>query len=140
MKNEYFTNIATVINVTINSLYLFVPISIPNTETQVLFNESIRNIDKITYDLWYTERKLSTDGNELQIDFGRGQHVNSRDYLIGAFQAEARIGTPYKNNTNTAIFDNVNVRKNYCETDGDSYPKDDVLTNFLENESISKLY
>ena len=39
LQNTTFTTIATDIKVTINSLFLFVPITIPNTETQVMFNE-----------------------------------------------------------------------------------------------------
>ena len=38
-------------------------------------------------------KKLSTDGNELQVNIGSGQHIYSPKYLIGAFQTEARIGT-----------------------------------------------
>ena len=69
-KKIIFTTIATDINKTSNSLYLFVPILIQNTETQVKFKESIENIYKVTHDSWYTERKLSTDGKNFQLDFG----------------------------------------------------------------------
>ena len=81
-----FTTLGDDKNVTINSLYLFVRVLIPNTETQVMFNESIKNIYTIRYDSWYTERRLSTDGNELQVDVGSAQHINSPKHLIGAFQ------------------------------------------------------
>ena len=77
IQHIIFTTIAGDIIVTISSLYLFVPVLIPYTETQVMFNESIKNIYTITYDSWSTERKLSTDGNELQVDIGSAQHVNS---------------------------------------------------------------
>ena len=62
LQNIIFTTIATGSNVTTNSLYLFVPILIPNTETQVMFNETVKNNYTITYGSWYTERKLSTNG------------------------------------------------------------------------------
>ena len=44
LQNIIYTTIADgiQINVTINSLYLFVPIVTPNSETQVMFNESIK--------------------------------------------------------------------------------------------------
>ena len=47
-----YTTIAagTQINVTINSLYLFVPFLIPTTETQLMFKESIQNNYKIFFD------------------------------------------------------------------------------------------
>ena len=129
LQKFFFTTKATDINVTVNSLYLFVPILMPNTETQVMFNESIRNNYTITYDSWYTEPKLSTDGNELQVDIRSAQHVNSPKYLTASFQTADRIAAP-NNKNNTAHFDNVNVRKYFCEIDGYRYPRDAVLTNF----------
>ena len=91
----------------------------------------------ITYDSWYTERKISTDGNELQVDIGSAQHINSPKYLTSAFQTEAKKGTPNKNN-NIAIFDNVNVRKSFCEVDGYRFPKDAVLTKCHENDYLDQ--
>ena len=88
---------------------MFVPVLVPNTETQLMFNEYIKNNNTITYVSWYTEHKLSTDGNELQVDIGSAQHVNSPKCLIAAFQTVKRTGTPNKAN-NVAIFENVNVR------------------------------
>ena len=101
----------------------------------MVFNESIKNNLTITYDSWYTERKPSTDGNELQVDIGSAQHVNSPECLLGAFQKAVTIATPNKG-CNIAIFDNVNVKKYVCEVDNCRYPKTAVLTNFLENDSL----
>ena len=113
------------------------PYFIPNTQTQVLFNESIENIYTITYDLWYTERKLSTAGNELQVDIGSSQHVISAKYLIAAFQTHNRIGAPNKLNK-IAIFDKVNVEKFFCKIDGYRYTKDAILINFPENDYLDQ--
>ena len=88
LQDIIYTTLATDVNVTIRSLYLFVPIMIPKTETQFLFNESIGDTYTITYDSWYTERKLSTDGNELQVHIGSAQHINSLKYLIGSLQEQ----------------------------------------------------
>ena len=110
----FFTTIATDIIVTTNSLYLFVPLLNPNTETQVMCNESIKKNYTITYDSfvdeWYRERKLSTEGNELQVDIGSAQHVNSPKNLFASFQTAERTAAPNKNN-NIAIFVNVDVKK-----------------------------
>ena len=133
LRNIIFTTIATDINITFNRLYLYVPILIPSTTTQVMFNESFMNNYTITYDSWYTERKLSTDGNELQVDNGSAQHIISLKYLLGAFQTESGIGTPNKNKK-LVIFDYVKVRKSFCEIDGYRYPKDADLTIFPEND------
>ena len=62
LQDIIFTTLANDTNVTINSLYLYVPQLIPNTQTQVMFNEAIMNNYTITFDSWYTERKISNDG------------------------------------------------------------------------------
>ena len=52
LQDIIYTTIAaaTQFNVTINSLYLFVPFLIPTTETQLMFNESIQNNYRIFFD------------------------------------------------------------------------------------------
>ena len=136
LQDIIFTTIADDINVTINSLYLFVPKLIPSTNTQVMFNEAIMNNYSITFDSWYTERKISNDGRELQVDIGSAQQINSPKYLISAFQTADRT-TPNKN-ANPAIFDNNNVTKYFVEIDGVRYPKDGVLINFEENSYLDQ--
>ena len=42
-----------------------------------MFKESFENKFTMAYDSWYTERKLSTDGNELKLDFASAQHNKS---------------------------------------------------------------
>ena len=102
-----------------------------------MFNESMKNNYTITYDSWYTERKLSTDGIELQVDIGSGQHVNSPNYLNVSFQTADRIAAPNMS-TKIAIFDKVIVRKKFREIDGYRYPRDAVLTGFPENDNIDQ--
>ena len=72
-----------------------------------MFNEYIMNNYTITFDSWYTERKISNDGWELQVDIGSAQNINSPKYLISAFQTNART-TPNKT-SNPAIFNNNHV-------------------------------
>ena len=136
LQDIIFTTIADDINVTINSLYLYVPQLIPSTTTQVMFNEAIMSNYTIIFDSWYTERKISNDGRELQVDIGSAQHNNSPKYLISAFQTNART-TPNKN-SNPAIFDNNNVTKYFVEKDGVRYPKDGVLIYFEENSYLDQ--
>ena len=130
LQDIVFTTLANDITVTINSLYLYVPTLIPNSQTQIMFNESIMNSYTITFDSWYTERKISNDGRELQVDIGSAQQINSPKYLISAFQTPART-TPNKA-SNPPIFDNNHVTKYFVEIDGVRYPKDGVLVNFEE--------
>ena len=112
-----------------------------NTSSIFLFsqdyNEAIQNSYTITYDSWYTERKLSTDGNELQVDIGSAQHVNSPKYLTAGFQTKARIGASNKANI-IEILDHVNVKKCFAERDGYRYPRDAVLTKFPATEYLDQ--
>ena len=136
LQDIIFTTIADDIIVTINSLYLYVPKLIPSTSTQVMFNDSIMNNYTITFDSWYTKRKISNDGRELQVDIGGAQNNNSPKYLISAFQTNART-TPNKA-SNPAIFDNNHVTNCFVEIDGIRYPKDGVLINFEENSYLDQ--
>ena len=134
-----YTTIADAIqiNVTINSPYLFVPLITPNSETQVIFNESIKNNYTLTFDSWYTEGKIVTDGGEFQVDIASSQSTNSPKYLIAAHQTEARVGTSNKRNI-ASIFDHVDVTKYFVEIDGYRYPKESVITNFSENDYLDQ--
>ena len=138
LQDIIYTTIAaaTPINVTINSLYLFVPFLIPSTETQLMFNESIQNNYRIFFDEWYTERRIVAD-QIFQVDIGSAQSVNSPKYMICAHQTEARSALPNKRN-NISIFDNINLRKYFIEIDGQRYPRDSVLTNYGENDYIDQ--
>ena len=136
LQDIIFTTLANDLNVTINSLNLFIPILIPNTQTQVLFNEAIMNNYTITFDSWYTERKISNHGRELQVDIGSAQHINSPKYLLSAFQTNAR--TTANKAVNPAIFDSNHVTKYFVEIDGIRYPKNGVLINFEENSYLDQ--
>ena len=138
LQDIIYTTIAaaTPINVTFHSLYLFVPFLIPITETQLMFNESIQNNYRMFFDEWYTERRIVTE-QIFQVDIGSAQSVNSPKYLISAHQTEARSALPNKR-INTSIFDNINVRKYFIEINGQRYPRDNVLTNYAENDYIDQ--
>ena len=132
LQDNILTTIATDINVTINSFYIYKPMLIPSTNTLVMFNESNINNYTITFDSWSTERGISKDGRELQVDISTAQHINSPKYLIGVFQTQNSTGVPNKAN-NIATFDTNHVSKKIVEIDGARYPKDGVSTNFDKN-------
>ena len=83
---------------------------------QLMFNEATQNNYKISYDDWYTERRVISD-LLVQHDLGSAQQVNSPKYMISAHQMKNRILTPNKSN-NLAIFDNLDLHKYYVEVDG----------------------
>ena len=128
LQNIMYSSMADDISVTITNLYLYVPNSIPNVETQVMFNEATQNNSKISYDEYFTERRVLSD-QITQLDIGSSQNVQSPKYLIGAHQTRTRADTANKNN-NIAIFDHLNLKKYYIEIDGIRYPRDGVLINY----------
>ena len=121
---------------TVINLYLYVPNLIPSFETQVTFNEATQNNYKITFDEWYTERRVISD-TITQMDIGTSQHVNSPKYLSGAHQTRTRADTANKNN-NIAIFDDLNLQKYYVEIDSVRYPRDSILINYEQKDYIEQ--
>ena len=124
------------IDVTINNLYLYVPNLIPSVETQLMFNEATQNNYKLSYDEWFTERRIISD-TITQLDIGSSQNVQSPIYLIGAHQTQDRIDAPISTK-NVAIFDNLDLRNYYIEIDGQRYPRDSSLMNYDQNDYIEQ--
>ena len=65
-KNILFTNNAfglNDVNVTINSIYLYIPSLVPSAEQQQMFNEAIRENFTLSFDAWVTDRKQVNTGN-----------------------------------------------------------------------------
>ena len=122
------------INVTINSLYLYVQNLIPSVETQLLFNEATQNNYRISFDEWFTEKRIISD-LLVEQDIGSTQQVNSTKYMICTHQTSLRTTTLDKK-INIAIFYNLDLRKFYVEIDSIRYPRDGVLINYEENDYI----
>ena len=138
LRDIIYTTIAdgTQINVTINSVNLYLPFLIPNTETQLMFNESIQINYRIFFDEWYTGRRIVTD-QIYQVDIGSAQSVNSPKYLICAQQTETRSNPPIKGK-NFSIFDRLSLRKYFVEIDSIRYPRDSVITDFNLNDYLDQ--
>ena len=136
LQDIIYTSMTDDMNVTINNLYLLIPNLIPSVETQLLFNEASQNNYKISYDEYFTERRVIFD-LLVQHDIGSKQQLNIPEYLISAHQTKDRILTPNKNNK-IAIFDNLYLRNYNVEKDGQRYPRDDLSKNYNENDYIDR--
>ena len=101
-----------------------------------MFNEATQNNYKISFDEWYTERRIISDFL-IQQGIGSAQQVIQPKYLICAHQINLRTTTPDKK-INIASFDNVDIRKNYVAFDGQRYPRGSVLINYEENDYIQQ--
>ena len=136
LQDIIYTSMADDIDVTINSLFLYVPNLIPSVETQLMFNEATQNNYKISSDEWYTERRIISD-LLIQHDIGSAQNVIQPKYLICAHQTNLITTTPDKK-SNIAILDKMDLRKYYVEIDGLRYPRDSVTINYEEKDYIQQ--
>ena len=102
-----------------------------------MFTESIKNIYTSSYDSWTSDGKYVNDGLEFQVDIGSAQNINSREYLRIANQTADGINKLNKAN-NIAVFDNLDVRKDFCEIDGQRYPRDGIITSYAENDYLDQ--
>ena len=68
-------------------MFSFAPILKQCVQTQLMFNEITQNIYEISFDEYYTERRLISY-MIFQGDIGSAQQVNSTKYLIGAHQTK----------------------------------------------------
>ena len=112
------------VNVTINSINLFIPQIIPSPETQVYFIETISKTFTLSYESWTTDRKPVDTAREFQIDISSASNINSPLYPIAAHQKTQRPdpANPADNLTNNrfnnSLFHHVEVRKYYSEIEG----------------------
>ena len=136
LQHIIYTSVADYMKVTINSLYLYIPNLLPSVETQLMFNEATQNNYKISFDKWYTERRLISD-LLVQHDIRSAQQLGSPKYLNSARRTCLRKTTPDKKN-NIAILDNLDLRKNFVEIDGQTYPRESVLINYEEKDYIQQ--
>ena len=132
------------VNVTNNSIKLFIPQIIPSPETQVYFNEAIWKSFTLSYESWTTDRKPVDTAREFQIDISSASNLKSPLYLKAAHQKTQRpdpanpANNLSNNRFNNSIFDHVEVRKYYSEIDGVRYPKNPVMVNFAENNYLEQ--
>ena len=132
------------VNVTTNSISLFIPQIIPSPETQVIFNEAISKTFTLSYESWTTDRKLVNAAKEFQIDISSASNINSPLYLLAAHQVTQRVDPDddtrilSKNRFKNAIFDDAKVRKYYVEIDGIRYPKNPITVNYDENNYLEQ--
>ena len=132
------------VNVTINSISLFIPQIIPSPETQVIFNEAISETFSLSFESWTTDRKPVDTAREFQIDISSASNIKSPLYLTAAHQKTQRPDPANPANNlpnnifNIAIFDHIDVIKYYSETDGVRYPKNPNMVNYAENNYLDQ--
>ena len=120
-----YTTLCDNIILNFDKFFLFVPIFIPDAQTQIVFNDSNKDSFTLSFDFWSTDRKTVDAKLEYQVDIGPAQNIKIPKYLIAVHQTAARMRVPNKANS-VAIFDHLVVRKNHVDIDGVRYPRDGV--------------
>ena len=87
LQDIIYTSMTDDINVTINNLYLYVPNLTPSVETQVMFNEATQNNYKISYDEWFTERRIISD-TITQLDIKKFKVLKSQSLKVLKSQSQ----------------------------------------------------
>ena len=132
------------VNVTINSISLFIPQLIPSSETQVNFNQAISETFTLSFESWTTDRKPIDTARKFQIDISSASNINTPLYLIAAHQKTQRpdpanpADNLSNNRFNNTIFDHVEVKKYYSEIDGVYYPKNPVMVDYIDNSYLEQ--
>ena len=109
---------------------------IQSVQTQLMFNEATQNIYKISFDEWYTERRVISD-MIFQLDIGSAQQAKSPKYLICAHQTKDRTNAPNKK-INIAIFNNLDLRKYHVEIDSSRYRRDSLFIKYEQSDYIEQ--
>ena len=131
------TTLGDNIKVNFDELFLYIPIFISDAQTQIMFNDSIKNSFTLSFDSWSTDRKTVDTQLEYQVDIASARNNNGPKYLILAQQTAARIAVPNKAN-NDAIFENLDVRKYLVDIDGIRYPRDGVSIDYGLNDYVDQ--
>ena len=120
-----------------DKFFLFVPIFLPDAQTQILFKDSFENSNTLSFGSFSTDRKTIDTQLEYQVDIGSSQNINTPKYSIVTHRTAARIGVPNKAN-NVAVFDKLIVRKYHVDFDGVRYPRDGVSIDYNSNDYIDR--
>ena len=110
------------IKMTNNILNLYIPTLLHFVASLILFNEATQSNYEISFDEYYTERRVISV-LLVQDDIGLAQQINSPKKLIGAHLTRIRSDSPSRNK-NIAKLDNLGLRKKFVEIDGQRYPRD----------------
>ena len=122
-------------NVTIKGLYLFVPTSCLDPETQVIFNESIGENFTISFDSWTTHGQVATTGLEYQVIIGSAASKKRPIHLIVTRQTIARESTGGKTQNNE-IFSFIDVEKTMLKIMGFDILKILLLLNIIKMNTL----
>ena len=85
LQDIIYTSMADDIDVTIKSLHLYIPNLIPSVETQLMFNKATQNNYKVSFDEWFTERRIISN-LLIQHKIGSAQNIIQPKCLICAHQ------------------------------------------------------
>ena len=137
LQDIIYTSLGDYNKVKFYKLFSFVPVFIPDAQTQIMFKDSIKNSFTISFDSGTSDRKTVDTQLDYQVDISSAQNINSPKDRIAINRTAARIGVP--NNANkVAIFDHPDVMKDHVDIDGVRYPRDGVNFDYGLNDYVDQ--
>ena len=133
LQDNIYTTLGDNITVNFDKLFLFVPITIPDAQTQIMFKDSSKDRFALSFDSSSTDRKTLDTQLEYQAKISSAQKITIPRYVIVARQTATSIGVPNKAN-NVAVFDNLNVRKYHVDIDRLRYPRYGDSIDYASND------
>ena len=137
LQNIIFKTLGDNIKVRFDKFFFFVPVFVLDAQTQIMFNDSIKDSFTLWFDSWTSEMKTVDTQFEYQVDIGSAQSCNSPKYLIAVLQTAARIVVPNETN-NVAAFDHLDARKDHVDIDGVRYPRDGINVDYGWNDYVDQ--
>ena len=137
LQDTIFTTLGCDFKVNFDNSFLYVPMFIPDAQTKIMFNDSIKHSFTLSFDSLSTDSKFVDTQLEYRVDIRSAQNLNSPKCLIVAHQTAVRIGAPNKAN-NIAAFDNLFVRKYHVDIDGVRYPGDSFSIDYGTNDYVAQ--
>ena len=139
LQDIIYATLGDDIKVKFDQLFLYVALFIPDAQTQLMFDDSIKNSFSLSFHSWTSDRKAVDTQLEHQVDIGSAQNINSPKDLIVAQQTAAEIGVSNKAN-NTVVFDNLDVSKYHLDIDGVRHPRDGVSIDYASNDYVDQYH
>ena len=98
LQKNVFTTLpeATISDVKINLLHLFVPTISPSSGTRTYFNNSIQKSFTLSFVSWTLDRQVNDTRLKYQFVIGSAHKIISLEYLLVEHQRAARAAAPNK--------------------------------------------
>ena len=98
IRGHIYRTLGDNINVVVSIFCLLIPIFIPDPDTRVIFDESIKKNFTSSVDSWTTDAKTANTRKAVHVGVGSATTIDSPDYIPVAHQTVIRKSAANKKN------------------------------------------